>query len=364
MSHIETGRTVLAAENLTKYYGKARGIQDINLEIQAGEIFGFIGPNGAGKSTTIRTLLGLLFPTSGSGKILGMELFKTPESLVTFVTEKTGKEMAAAFRQKPERFRTVFGLTEQDYLRYTFAGVREEMRAHPEKSAEYEFDPAVIETLLTEIGSDPDKFMEKLKAAPDEYRKLLNLPGISDEEFLQGIARSEAELADFKEILHSDPAMYVDMFEADPVHFLVPYKTDRAGFSSLLADFGLPSSLERRIFLYYPLSNYLVHCLYIFLLMLCLGSLGLALSVFVKGNRSVSGASVGITLGLYFINSISNISPVTDAFGYISPFKFVNNDILNPAYGPELWRIAYFAGVTLILLTAGLLVFRRKDVLV
>ena len=44
--------------NLTKYYGKSRGILNLNLDVKEGEFFGFIGPNGAGKSTTIRTLLG------------------------------------------------------------------------------------------------------------------------------------------------------------------------------------------------------------------------------------------------------------------------------------------------------------------
>ena len=63
---IETSR-------LTKYYGKARGIVDVDLAVEEGEIFGFIGPNGAGKSTTIRTLLGLIKKTSGSAKIFGMD---------------------------------------------------------------------------------------------------------------------------------------------------------------------------------------------------------------------------------------------------------------------------------------------------
>jgi len=55
--------------NLTKYYGKSRGILNLNLDIKEGEFFGFIGPNGAGKSTTIRTLLGLITPSSGQAKI-------------------------------------------------------------------------------------------------------------------------------------------------------------------------------------------------------------------------------------------------------------------------------------------------------
>ena len=58
--------------SLTKYYGKARGIINLNLTVEEGECFGFIGPNGAGKSTTIRTLLGLISPSSGSASVLGL----------------------------------------------------------------------------------------------------------------------------------------------------------------------------------------------------------------------------------------------------------------------------------------------------
>ncbi|MBU5454173.1 ABC transporter ATP-binding protein [Caproiciproducens sp. MSJ-32] len=61
-------------KNLTKNYGKNRGISNINLEINQGEIYGFIGPNGDGKSTTIKTLLNFLFPTSGSAEILGKDI--------------------------------------------------------------------------------------------------------------------------------------------------------------------------------------------------------------------------------------------------------------------------------------------------
>ncbi len=70
---------VIDIKNLTKSYGKSRGIIDVNLEVAEGEIFGFIGPNGAGKSTTIRTLLGLIYPTSGSAAIFGKNCIQHPE---------------------------------------------------------------------------------------------------------------------------------------------------------------------------------------------------------------------------------------------------------------------------------------------
>lgn len=64
---------VIKTKKLTKYYGKARGIIDVDLTVNEGEIFGFIGPNGAGKSTTIRTLLGLIFKTSGQASIFSLD---------------------------------------------------------------------------------------------------------------------------------------------------------------------------------------------------------------------------------------------------------------------------------------------------
>ena len=65
---------VIEIKNLTKNYGKSRGVAGLSLEIGQGEFFGFIGPNGAGNSTTIRTLLGLISPTSGEASVLGKSI--------------------------------------------------------------------------------------------------------------------------------------------------------------------------------------------------------------------------------------------------------------------------------------------------
>lgn len=66
--------SVIELNNLTKYYGKSRGIVDVSLNVEEGEIFGFIGPNGAGKSTTIRLLLSLIHPSSGSARVFGKDV--------------------------------------------------------------------------------------------------------------------------------------------------------------------------------------------------------------------------------------------------------------------------------------------------
>ncbi len=73
---------IIKTDHLTKYYGKARGITDLDLTVKEGEFFGFIGPNGAGKSTTIRTLLGLITPTSGRALVFGKDITKEKESVL------------------------------------------------------------------------------------------------------------------------------------------------------------------------------------------------------------------------------------------------------------------------------------------
>ncbi|MDO5151452.1 MAG: ABC transporter ATP-binding protein [Oscillospiraceae bacterium] len=67
---------IIETKKLTKYYGKSRGITELDLSVGEGEFFGFIGPNGAGKSTTIRTLLGLIYPTSGEARIFGNDIVR------------------------------------------------------------------------------------------------------------------------------------------------------------------------------------------------------------------------------------------------------------------------------------------------
>ena len=68
----ETGReTVIRTDRLTKHYSGGRGCHEISLTVGSGEAFGFLGPNGAGKSTFVKSLVGLIFPTSGTGTLFG-----------------------------------------------------------------------------------------------------------------------------------------------------------------------------------------------------------------------------------------------------------------------------------------------------
>lgn len=98
---------VIRTEMLTKYYGRVRGIENLNLEVEKGEVFGYLGPNGAGKTTTIRLLLGNLNPTRGKAFVLGhqvspsnfawkREIGYVPEELSLY-GDLTGEELLRYF---------------------------------------------------------------------------------------------------------------------------------------------------------------------------------------------------------------------------------------------------------------------------
>ena len=76
---------VISIDNLTKTYGKNRGIEAVTFDVTKGEIFGFLGPNGAGKSTTIRCLLKLIRPTGGRAEILGHDVVKEHREIMRHI---------------------------------------------------------------------------------------------------------------------------------------------------------------------------------------------------------------------------------------------------------------------------------------
>lgn len=75
-------KDVISVQNLTKRYGKKRGVSSLSLSVEKGDIFGFLGPNGAGKSTTIRSMLGLLRFQEGSIHIFGMDVEKNSREIL------------------------------------------------------------------------------------------------------------------------------------------------------------------------------------------------------------------------------------------------------------------------------------------
>lgn len=96
-------KNIIEVKNLTKDYGRGKGIFDISIDVKEGEVFGFLGPNGAGKTTTIRNLLGFIRPQEGECKILNMDCYKDAPKIqgnlgylageIAFLDDLNGEQM-------------------------------------------------------------------------------------------------------------------------------------------------------------------------------------------------------------------------------------------------------------------------------
>jgi ABC-2 type transport system ATP-binding protein len=128
---------IIKINKLTKNYGKSRGINNIDLEIKDGEIYGFIGPNGAGKSTTIKTLLNFIFPTSGSAEILEKDIVKE------------SKEIKELTSYVPSEVRYYSEVKVKDLLNYAASFFKE-------------YDSEYVKDLCDELEVELDKKIEEL----------------------------------------------------------------------------------------------------------------------------------------------------------------------------------------------------------
>jgi ABC-2 type transport system permease protein len=110
------------------------------------------------------------------------------------------------------------------------------------------------------------------------------------------------------------------------------------------------------------LRVFLILSLYTLLLNLLFAAIGLFLSTMVKRAKPVTTFSIGLVLILYFIYTLSKITESGAKIGFLSPFKFVNVDVINPAYKLEFRNLLYFTGISLLLLVISYKLYNRKDI--
>jgi ABC-2 type transport system permease protein len=109
-------------------------------------------------------------------------------------------------------------------------------------------------------------------------------------------------------------------------------------------------------------GRFLILSLYYFLFMLMFGSLGVFITTLIRRGRNLTGLFTGIIIGFYFIDTMSKVNADIESLGYMSPFKFVDVDILVPAYGMDWWRVVYFITLALVFMVASVVIYSRKDI--
>jgi ABC-2 type transport system permease protein len=112
----------------------------------------------------------------------------------------------------------------------------------------------------------------------------------------------------------------------------------------------------------FSVKAFLILSVYTLLLNALFGAMGLLMSTLVKRPKPITAFSIGLVIIFYFIYTLSKITESATKIGFLSPFKYVNIDAVNPAYGLNTWHLLYFIGISLILTAISFRLFIRKDI--
>jgi len=134
--------------------------------------------------------------------------------------------------------------------------------------------------------------------------------------------------------------------------FSLNFVTAAAGFISMEVFKTSPFSVKA----------FLVLSLYTLLLNLLFGALGIFLSTLVKRAKPITTFSIGLVLVLYFIFTLSKITDSVAALGFVSPFKYVSMDVVNPTYSIDPYYLMYFIGLSALAVAAAYRIYNHKDI--
>jgi ABC-2 type transport system permease protein len=112
----------------------------------------------------------------------------------------------------------------------------------------------------------------------------------------------------------------------------------------------------------FSIKAFLILSLYTFLLNTLFASIGLFLSTLIKRAKSITTASIGLVLIFYFIYTLSKLTVSGSNIGYISPFRYVDMNVISPSYNLNLWHLTYFVGISLLLFGLSFRIYRKKDI--
>ena len=295
---------------------------------------------------------------------ISMEMFKPENPGIVYLSEAGRNEMVKTFEEEPLVFRDYFELTEEKYIEFFFSGIQAQMTEEFTAGIDINLDKKMLSTLMEDINKSPLEFISGVRADPEKYAAIFGLQAEEYGLFISSIDALERQLSMVREKLLSSPVLYIDIFKEDPANCLHRYKNDPKGFNDFKAKFGFNELKYSKVFIYYRADRLCVLLVYTFLFMILMGSIGLFISLLFKRGKAITGAVMGIVMVSYILDAFSKVSKEMDFIGYISPFKFININIISPDYGFDWWRILYFAGLSVFFLGLTILVYRKKDILV
>ncbi|MGB6865896.1 MAG: ABC transporter permease subunit [Candidatus Aminicenantaceae bacterium] len=222
------------------------------------------------------------------------------------------------------------------------------------------FENPLMKNIMTAFGASLDDMTNVLGFYSSRSTMFITLLGSFFSILLAGkiLAREEREKT--AEFLLTKPVTRLEVFRSK----LAAYFTYLLFLNVVILIIGFLSLEIFKGDTDYRLIAFIIHWIYCFLLMMAFGAIGLFLSLLIKRGRPITGVSIGIVVGGYFIDGLSKVSPSADKIGYLSPFKFVDSGVLRPDYALAGWRVMYFLGIFLVLIVLTFVFYKKKDILV
>jgi hypothetical protein len=314
---------------------------------------------------TYLTLVGVLyFIVSGAA----MEAVKGDSPRQLEISSRDKALVIEKIEKYPGRIYEAFNLTEDSFNEYSMSFASDLLSSGSPELAEMNLDPSDMNKLIDEASEDPEAFFNSALSRPEDYMPMFSIPAEGREEFLDNVRNEREEFHKMRESFYCSPELFIQFFDKNPALAFSQFAQVHGSMAAAVAILELPEDFEKRIFKKYSMRKLAVLCLYIYLLLVCIGSIILFVSLLLHRGRSAMGPALGLVFFFYFLNSLSGLvsemSVGAAVIGYLSPFTWMDSDITATGYGLSWWRILTFLIVSAIALFTANRRLASKDILV
>ncbi|MBI9105349.1 MAG: ABC transporter permease [Spirochaetales bacterium] len=271
-------------------------------------------------------------------------------------------------KKYPENIYTAFNLTEDSFAEYSLTYASRLMKGSASELKEMNLDINEMNNLIEEAMESPEDFFKSALDNPEDYMPMFGIQPEGRDEFLQNVRGEQEEYQTMKDSFYTMPDLFIQFFDENPELALSQFETVPGSMLEAISVLDLPVDFEKDIFMKYSIRRLAVLCLYIYLLLLCIGCIVLFVSLLVNRGRSVLGPALGLVFFFYFLNSISALaaefSPAAAVIGMVSPFTWMDSDITSASYRLSLPRVVTFLVVSSAALFGANRRLAIKDILV
>jgi hypothetical protein len=294
--------------------------------------------------------------------LLSFNVLKTRAPLIYWEDDSHLEKFLGVAQDSPEGIGEVWQLDESFLSNWIFAGMQEEFANNKEVLEDLPFSEEVLQDLIGQFADNPEALISDILENPEKYMDMFGIPS-SDAVFYEAeISRSLKEYESMKKRYAEDPNFHYEMLSQSPEYFLKQI-TSTEQRDILVGVFPDAEEALGGMLAPYKIWAVIRIHLHIFTFMSLMASLGFAISLLARKHRTASGIVMGLVLALYFINTLSKITPKYSWIGWVSPFGLV--DMNGVASGGPVITARVFLMIVESILAMGcsFWTFGKKDIM-